>query len=268
MILFRPLTLAGAAALLASAATAQTTTAQGTTMGRDWDAPIVDTFFNPGGTMTLRTDGEVRSSWESLSEEQKQQVRDDCAAFGTEGTAAGSAAGGTSDAAGGSDAAASSGEGGTSDTAATGAEGGLSDQEADAGTAPTGGAASPVGQPTGDRAAQSGSSTVTDSDAGGNVVESETGTTAGPGTSDERVTVADQAASGTPAEQGTGATTNPAADTATTGTGEGSLTASNDTGTATGTEAGTDATPGTREFDQASVSLTSWTQICQMVESF
>ncbi len=124
MILFRPLTLAGAAALLASAATAQTTTAQGTTMGRDWDAPIVDTFFNPGGTMTLRTDGEVRSSWESLSEDQKQQVRDDCAAFGTEGATAGSAP----DAAAGSGAATSGGEGGTSDTTPTGAEGGLSDQ--------------------------------------------------------------------------------------------------------------------------------------------
>ncbi len=82
------------------------------------------------------------------------------------------------------------------------------------------------------------------------------------------MTVADQAASGTPAEQGTGGSTNPAADTATTSTGEGSLAASNDTGTAAGSEAGTDATPGTREFDQASVSLTSWTQICQMVESF
>ncbi|MGP3696329.1 hypothetical protein [Rhodobacter sp. NSM] len=250
MNVFRLPLIAGLAGLLASAAAAQTTTAQGTTMGRDWDAPMVDTFFNPGGSMTMRTEAEVRSSWDSLSEEQKSQVRDDCASFGTAGV--------------GTDAAGTSG--GTS-----------------AGTVPaegsaSGGATSPIGQPTGEEAA--GSGTLPADDTTGhpdtkvsNVGESDattqdTGTTAGPGTSEERVTAAEQAMTGSPSDAGTGATTNPAAGGATVGTGEASMNATNTSSTEAASESGSDDTPGTREFDSAAVSLTSWTQICQMVETF
>ncbi|MEH6774989.1 MAG: hypothetical protein V7668_13770, partial [Cereibacter changlensis] len=94
----------GATALLmASAAYGQSTTAQGTTMGQSWDAPLADTFFVPGGSMALRTEPEIQSSWASLTEQQQQQVRDDCSAFSTdnasqEAGASGAASGGVSDA--------------------------------------------------------------------------------------------------------------------------------------------------------------------------
>ncbi len=275
MKLFRTPAIAGMAALLATSAAAQTTTAQGTTMGRDWDAPIVDTFFNPGGSNTLRTSSEIRSSWDSLSEEQKQQVRDDCAAFGTQGAGAPPA-----DDAGATDpASADAGASATTDTGGAAA----TDMTATGTTAPTdatqpesGGAASPIGQPTGERAAGADStpthdttghpdtkvSTVGESDA----TTDDMGTTAGPGTSDERVTAVEQALrEDVPQTTGTGATTNPPAEGATVGAGAGSVNATNtaDTGAP-----GSPATPGTQEFDSASVSLTSWTQVCQMVESF
>ncbi|ULB09462.1 hypothetical protein ORIO_05915 [Cereibacter azotoformans] len=275
MTIFRTPFIAGVAALLASSAAAQTTTAQGTTMGRDWDAPMVDTFFNPGGSMTLRANSEIRSSWDSLSEQQKQQVRDDCAAFGTQGAGASPAggAGATDPASADAGANATTGTGGTAgtDMTATGTAG-----PADGAELESGGAASPIGQPTGEQAAQADStpthdttghpdtkvSTVGESDA----TTDDMGTTAGPGTSDERVTAVEQAMrENAPQTTGTGATTNPPADGATVGSGAGSVNASNtaDTGAQ-----GSPATPGTQEFDSASVSLTSWTQICQMVESF
>ncbi|MCE6953231.1 hypothetical protein [Cereibacter sphaeroides] len=248
MTTFRTGLMAGVSALLATVASAQTTTSQGTTMGQDWEAPVVDTFFNPGGSLTLRTEAEIRESWASLGEAQKQKVRDDCASFGTADGAA----------------TAPSGAGGAT---STGSSGGASPSPGVPVATDTGGAASPTGQPTGDTAAHAADDTTGDPDTKvSNVGESDAttadmGTSAGPGTSDERVTAAEQAQAGGPDAEGTGATTNPDAGMATTGSGEGTY-----QGTSTSAAGATGAAQGERRFDSASVSLTSWTQICQMVE--
>ncbi|RIK85169.1 MAG: hypothetical protein DCC69_11140 [Hyphomicrobiales bacterium] len=51
-----------------------------------WEGPIADAFFADQQMGTLRSQEEVRSNWEALSDEQQAQVRSDCSTMDTAGT--------------------------------------------------------------------------------------------------------------------------------------------------------------------------------------
>ncbi|MFD1510894.1 hypothetical protein [Lacimonas salitolerans] len=81
------LTLAVAAHLAAGGAIAQTTsTTTGDTgmmsgsFGSDWSTSLGSALLGEDGT-TVRSESEIASAWEDLSDEDKEMIRRDCAAY-------------------------------------------------------------------------------------------------------------------------------------------------------------------------------------------
>jgi predicted Fe-S protein YdhL (DUF1289 family) len=79
----RILLAAAVSAGICSAAFAQTTPdtaagAMGPGLPTTWEGPIADAFFDDVDAGTLRTDDELRSNWQNLTDEQQAQVRAHC----------------------------------------------------------------------------------------------------------------------------------------------------------------------------------------------
>lgn len=111
--------------------------------GTNWPLSVGTTFFADEGTTSLRADGELKSGWTSLSQEDRDMITSDCALFmATHGDmAAGDAAdGGATGASGAGDAAASGAAGDGSAEAGSDAAG-----AGDAGAASTGGTGTMTG---------------------------------------------------------------------------------------------------------------------------
>lgn len=75
--------------LFATSAIAQTTSTD-STMGHSWSDTTAEAFFTDDGSMTLRSEAEIGTSWEELTEEERTMVRDECASMEQDSAATGS----------------------------------------------------------------------------------------------------------------------------------------------------------------------------------
>lgn len=66
-----------------AAAGTSTSTGTGSGLPMGWDGAIGDAFFSDTEAGTLRSEGEVRANWDTLSSEQQAQVRSHCASVDT-----------------------------------------------------------------------------------------------------------------------------------------------------------------------------------------
>jgi hypothetical protein len=66
--------------MLATAAGAQTASAPQPMMGETWSEATAEAFFTDDGTMSLRSDADIQTSWAALTAEEQSTVRADCVA--------------------------------------------------------------------------------------------------------------------------------------------------------------------------------------------
>lgn len=74
--------------LFATSAIAQTASTD-SMMGQSWSDTTAEAFFTDDGSMTLRSESEIGTSWEELTEEERTMVRDECASMQEDSAATG-----------------------------------------------------------------------------------------------------------------------------------------------------------------------------------